>query len=124
MLWTAIRDIQRFFPYVVSVVYTGDTNSSKEQILAKVKVSLHGTNLADLTVAHYNDCIQSNFDITINSNRIVFVFLQKRYLVEDDRYSRLTLLGQSLGSLFLGYEALSNVVPDVFFGMCASIVVF
>jgi len=94
VLWTAIRDIQRFFPYVVSVVYTGDTNSSKEQILAKVK---------------------SNFDITINSNRIVFVFLQKRYLVEDDRYSRLTLLGQSLGSLFLGYEALSNVVPDVFF---------
>lgn len=33
------------------------------------------------------------------------------------RYSRLTLLGQSVGSLFLGYEALNNVVPDVFFGM-------
>jgi alpha-1,2-mannosyltransferase len=81
--------------------------------------------------------IQANFDISIDANSVVFVFLRKRYLVEDDRsentifhlhvkykltrflhnrYPRLTLLGQSLGSLFLGYEALEHVVPDVFFG--------
>ncbi|CAM0136227.1 asparagine-linked glycosylation protein [Umbelopsis sp. WA50703] len=94
VLWTAIRDVQRFFPYVVSVIYTGESNTSKEEILAKVK---------------------ANFDISIDANSVVFVFLRKRYLVEDDRYPRLTLLGQSLGSLFLGYEALEHVVPDVFF---------
>lgn len=47
MLWTAIRDVQRFFPYVVSVIYTGESNTSKEEILAKVKVKSLVSNLAD-----------------------------------------------------------------------------
>lgn len=39
VLWTAIRDVQKEFPHVVCVVYTGDTDASKEQILFKVKVT-------------------------------------------------------------------------------------
>jgi len=46
-----------------------------------------------------------------------FVFLRKRYLVEDSRYPAFTLLGQSLGSILLAWEAWNQLVPDVFFGM-------
>ncbi len=38
VLWTAIAATQRSNPDVVSVVYTGDTEVSKEQIIAKAKV--------------------------------------------------------------------------------------
>ncbi|NP_898965.1 GDP-Man:Man(3)GlcNAc(2)-PP-Dol alpha-1,2-mannosyltransferase isoform 2 [Mus musculus] len=39
---------------------------------------------------------------------------KKRYLVEDSRYPHFTLLGQSLGSILLGWEALMQRVPDVY----------
>jgi alpha-1,2-mannosyltransferase len=39
VLWTAIAAMQRTDRTVVSIVYTGDTDASKEQIIAKVKVS-------------------------------------------------------------------------------------
>jgi alpha-1,2-mannosyltransferase len=38
VLWTAIAAMQRTDRTVVSIVYTGDTDASKEQIIAKVKV--------------------------------------------------------------------------------------
>jgi alpha-1,2-mannosyltransferase len=38
VLWTAIALMQRTEPDVISVVYSGDTNASKEQIIAKAKV--------------------------------------------------------------------------------------
>lgn len=38
VLWTAISIMQREHPEVVSVVYSGDTDASKEEIIAKVKV--------------------------------------------------------------------------------------
>ncbi|KAL1934894.1 hypothetical protein VTP01DRAFT_7076 [Rhizomucor pusillus] len=94
VLWTAIRDVQKEFPHVVCVVYTGDIDASKEQILFKVK---------------------SRFNIELKPQNLVFVYLRKRYLVEDSRYRRLTLLLQSLASMRLGYEAISSLVPDVYF---------
>lgn len=40
VLWTAIALMQRTEPDVISVVYSGDTDASKEQIIAKAKVRL------------------------------------------------------------------------------------
>lgn len=40
MLWTAIALIQRTEPDVISVVYSGDTDATKDEIISKVKVSL------------------------------------------------------------------------------------
>lgn len=40
MLWTAVALIQRTEPDIISVVYTGDTDATKEEIIRKVKVSL------------------------------------------------------------------------------------
>jgi len=38
VLWTAIALMQRTEPDVISVVYSGDAGTSKEQIIAKAKV--------------------------------------------------------------------------------------
>jgi len=38
VLWTAVALMQRTEPDVISVIYSGDTDASKEQIIAKVKV--------------------------------------------------------------------------------------
>lgn len=38
VLWTALRDVQRDFSNVICVVYTGDIEATKEQIISKVKV--------------------------------------------------------------------------------------
>ena len=35
---------------------------------------------------------------------------------EISSYPRFTLLGQSLGSIYLGWEALNKLLPDIYFG--------
>lgn len=51
VLWGAIAFMQRTQPDVVSVVYTGDVDATKEQILAKVKVRaiVYGMSSTQLT---------------------------------------------------------------------------
>ena len=43
VLWTAVALMQRTEPDVISVVYSGDTDASKEQIIAKAKVRVRVT---------------------------------------------------------------------------------
>jgi len=38
VLWTAVALMQRTEPDVISVIYSGDTDASKEQIITKAKV--------------------------------------------------------------------------------------
>ncbi|KAG0221978.1 asparagine-linked glycosylation protein [Actinomortierella wolfii] len=94
VLWTAIREIQERYPRVVSLVYTGDTDASKEEIIAKVK---------------------ARFNIELDSNMLEIQYLKKRKWVEDSQWPRFTLLGQSFGSMLLAWEALNSVVPDIWF---------
>ncbi|OBZ88853.1 GDP-Man:Man(3)GlcNAc(2)-PP-Dol alpha-1,2-mannosyltransferase [Choanephora cucurbitarum] len=94
VLWTAIRDIQKEFPQAICAIYTGDLDATKQQIINKVK---------------------NSFNIEMNPNRLAFIYLKKRYLVEDSRYPRFTLILQSLASIVVGYEAISKLVPDIFF---------
>ncbi|TFK48788.1 mannosyltransferase [Heliocybe sulcata] len=93
VLWTAIEHLQRTESDTISAVYTGDTDATKESIIDKVK---------------------ARFDITLNPEGLVFVFLHSRYLVEDSTWPRFTLLGQSLGSMYLAFEAMSKLIPDLF----------
>lgn len=94
VLWCAVRALQHKYGSKIHIkIYTGDTNVSSEQILRNAtKV----------------------FNITVDENNIDFVFLQKRHLVQADRYPHFTLLLQSLGSMFLGMEALLQYQPDVY----------
>ncbi|KAM5311149.1 GDP-Man:Man(3)GlcNAc(2)-PP-Dol alpha-1,2-mannosyltransferase [Glossophaga mutica] len=92
VLWCALRALQKKYPTAVYVVYTGDVNVSSEQIL---------------------EGAFRRFNIRL-THPVTFIFLRKRYLVEDSLYPHFTLLLQSLGSLLLGWEALTQCVPDVY----------
>ncbi|XP_070265220.1 GDP-Man:Man(3)GlcNAc(2)-PP-Dol alpha-1,2-mannosyltransferase [Myotis yumanensis] len=92
VLWCALRALQKKYPAAVYVVYTGDVNVSSQQIL---------------------EGAFRRFNIRL-THPVRFVFLRKRYLVEDSLYPYFTLLGQSLGSIFLGWEALMQCVPDIY----------
>ncbi|KAF9046273.1 glycosyltransferase family 4 protein [Panaeolus papilionaceus] len=93
VLWTAIASVQRNDPDVISVVYSGDSDVTKEEIVSKVK---------------------SRFDIALDPRSLHFVFLESRYLVEDSAWPRFTLLGQSLGSMVLAFEAARKILPDLY----------
>jgi alpha-1,2-mannosyltransferase len=62
------------------------------------------------------DQVEARFDISLDPKSLHFVFLKNRRLVEDASWPRFTLLGQSLGSMFLAWEALSQVIPDLYIG--------
>lgn len=92
VLWCALRALQKKYPEAVYVVYTGDADVSGQQIL---------------------DGAFRRFNIRL-THPVKFLFLRKRYLVEASLYPHFTLLGQSLGSIFLGWEALMQCVPDIY----------
>jgi alpha-1,2-mannosyltransferase len=57
--------------------------------------------------------LQSRFDITLDAERLHFVFLNSRRMVEDSTWPRFILLGQSIGTIYLAWsEATSKLVPD------------
>lgn len=47
-------------------------------------------------------------------DRIVIIFLTQKQLIEPSLYPIFNLVGQAFGQALLGYEAISNLVPDVF----------
>lgn len=59
---------------------------------------------------------QTGFNITLDPNSLHFVFLKSRHLVEDSSWPRFTLLGQSVGSMVLAWEALTGLMPDIYIG--------
>ncbi|XP_055040576.1 GDP-Man:Man(3)GlcNAc(2)-PP-Dol alpha-1,2-mannosyltransferase [Misgurnus anguillicaudatus] len=92
VLWCALRALQNRYQDVSFVVYTGDQGVTAEQIL---------------------DRARRNFNIRL-PRAVKFVFLKHRHLVDAKHYPYFTLLGQSVGSMFLGWEALTEFVPDIF----------
>ena len=93
VLWHSICALQKRYSFVRCVVYTGDEPSSRpESILKKVR---------------------ENFAIHLQKD-VKFFYLARRGWVEAGRWPRFTLLGQSLGSIILGLEALVTFVPHVY----------
>ncbi|CDU25735.1 related to ALG11-required for asparagine-linked glycosylation [Sporisorium scitamineum] len=93
VLYEAIAYHLSLDPQCVVIVYTGDyPSTSKEDILAKAS---------------------ARFGIAIDADRVAFVGLTRRWMVEDSTWRSWTLLGQSYGSVWLGFEALSRLIPDV-----------
>ncbi|KAH7885011.1 mannosyltransferase [Phlebopus sp. FC_14] len=93
VLWTAIAHMQRHHSDIINVVYSGDTDASKQEIIERVK---------------------ARFSIDLNPSALHFIFLTSRELVEDSRWPRFTILGQSLGSIYLVWEAMSKFIPDLY----------
>ncbi|KAI6781744.1 GDP-Man:Man(3)GlcNAc(2)-PP-Dol alpha-1 [Emericellopsis cladophorae] len=93
VLWAAIRATQNKWPKAKCVVYTGDHEVTKDQILSRVK---------------------SRFNISLHPPAVTFLYLSKRDWVVASTWPRFTLLGQSLGSMYLAWDAFSLLVPDIF----------
>jgi alpha-1,2-mannosyltransferase len=79
------------YPDLKVVIYTGDINASPSDIINRV---------------------YQRFDIKLKSE-IEFVYLHKRPWLEHKRYPYFTLLGQSLGSIIVGIEALLLYLPGI-----------
>lgn len=127
VLWTAIAYIQRTDPETISVVYSGDKNATKEEILDKVKVCQaclshicprrvwSGANVGDHFLKDFT-LFKARFAISLSPELVHFVFLESRRYVEDSTWPRFTLLGQSLGSMYLVWEAMGKLIPDLYIG--------
>lgn len=92
VLWCAVKAIQEEAPELNCVIYTGD-DATPESLAARA-VRQFGVELPSLPMV---------------------VRLQKRYWVEATTYPHFTLIGQSLGSVVLGMEALNKFTPLIFF---------
>ena len=111
VLWTAIAHIQKEHKDIVSVVYSGDRDVSKQDIIDTVQVS--SLSSSRLNGPH---TLQARFAIHLDPSTLHFVHLKSRHLVENSTWPRLTILGQSLGSMYLGWEAMSEFIPDLYIG--------
>ncbi|KAF2200487.1 UDP-Glycosyltransferase/glycogen phosphorylase [Delitschia confertaspora ATCC 74209] len=92
VLWAAIRATQKRWPEAICVVYTGDHDVDKTTILNRVK---------------------DRFNIHLHPPTVHFLYLTTRQSVLSSSWPRFTLLGQSLGSLRVAYDAFTLLVPDV-----------
>ncbi|CAG0881548.1 unnamed protein product [Darwinula stevensoni] len=92
VMWCAINALQKKYPKWEFVIYTGDVESPPNLILKNAK---------------------ERFNISLERG-VTFVYLRTRFLVEAKMYPIFTLLGQSIGSVILGLEALFRFLPDVY----------
>ncbi|XP_016987929.1 GDP-Man:Man(3)GlcNAc(2)-PP-Dol alpha-1,2-mannosyltransferase [Drosophila rhopaloa] len=93
VLWCAVKALQNKYENAKVVIYTGDIDASPNAILQKAK---------------------NVFNISVDSDNVKFVFLKYRHWIEAKNYPYFTLLGQSIGSMVLGLEALCKFPPDIF----------
>ncbi|TVY17893.1 GDP-Man:Man(3)GlcNAc(2)-PP-Dol alpha-1,2-mannosyltransferase [Lachnellula arida] len=93
VLWAAIRATQKRWPNAKCVVYTGDHDVDKAAILARVK---------------------KTFNIHLHAPTVTFLYLTTRSWVLASSWPHFTLLGQSIGSLVLAWDAFSLLTPDIF----------
>ncbi|KAK4994598.1 asparagine-linked glycosylation protein [Elasticomyces elasticus] len=93
VLWAAIKATQERWPNALCVVYTGDHDADKDGMLERVKI---------------------RFNIPLYAPRLTFLYLSTRRYVLASTWPHFTLLGQSLGSLLLAYDAFNLLVPDIF----------
>jgi len=72
--------------------------------------------------ARANDCAnpgevisraESRFNVKVDATRLRFIPLYSDKLLEAETYARLTLFGQSVGSMLVGMEAMWKMRPDV-----------
>lgn len=93
VLWQCISALQKRYSFVKCVVYTRcEKNTSADQILQKV---------------------QERFFINLKE-QVEFVYLRGVMWVEPRCWPRLTIIGQSIGSIILGLEALFKFSPHFF----------
>lgn len=100
MLYEAIASHQRLDPGVMCVVYTGQIEPlvdgvTKDDIIGRAK---------------------ERFGIVLEPRSLEFLPLKYCDMAAGDYWPRFTLLGQTLGTIWMAQDAISRLVPDVFIG--------
>ena len=96
VLWTTVESILRTYPTKIQIIiYTGDIDIISDEILHRVKQRF-------------------NIDLEVYKESITFINLQSRFLLEAKYYKIWTTLGQNLGSIIVGFEALIRFIPDIY----------
>lgn len=90
VLWQAVENTLKL-PHIRVAVYTGDTDSD-DAIFANVF---------------------KRFNIDLDKQRVDFIRLKYRWLVDPKTWPFLTLLGQAIGSMVLAMEAMLQLRADV-----------
>ncbi|KAJ1429496.1 Glycosyl transferase, family 1 [Sesbania bispinosa] len=93
VLWCAVRAIQDDNPHLPCLVYTGDHDATPQTLMARALDRFGVTLLAPPKVVH----------------------LYKRKWIEETTYPHFTMIGQSLGSVYLAWEALCKFTPSYYF---------
>ncbi|EEA27813.1 asparagine-linked glycosylation protein [Talaromyces marneffei ATCC 18224] len=93
VLWAAVKATQERWPKAVCAIYTGDYDVTKAAMLEKV---------------------ETRFNIKLHAPTVVLLYLSTRKYVQSSMYPHFTLLGQSLGSLIVAFDAFNLLVPDIF----------
>lgn len=94
VLWCAVKAIQEERPDLDCVIYTGDHRDASPETLTARARDRFGVQL-------------------ITPPKVVHLF--KRKWVEETTYPRFTMIGQSLGSVYLSWEALCKFTPFYYF---------
>ncbi|KAL6545147.1 asparagine-linked glycosylation protein [Orobanche hederae] len=89
VLWCAVKAVQEEFPDLECVIYSGDHDASPKSLAAR-SIDRFGVKLI---------------------HPVKVVHLYKRKWVEETTYPRFTMIGQSLGSVYLSWEALCLLTP-------------
>lgn len=92
VLWKAVESTLSRDEKNVAIIYTGDSDATKEKIL---------------------DNVLKRFDYQLDRDRVVFIYLKKRKYVDSKTWPRFTLIGQAIGSIILTIEAIYRCPPDV-----------
>ncbi|KAJ1266039.1 hypothetical protein BS78_08G120600 [Paspalum vaginatum] len=93
VLWCAVRAVQELRPGLPCAVFTGDADASPESLAARA-VDRFGVRLLEPPQV---------------------VHLNKRKWIEARTYPHFTMIGQSLGSAYLAWEALTKFTPQFYF---------
>ncbi|KAG5558012.1 hypothetical protein RHGRI_008049 [Rhododendron griersonianum] len=93
VLWCAVKAIQEEQPDLDCIVYTGDHDASPDSLVARA-VDRFGVKL-------------------LYPPKVVHLY--KRKWIEETTYPRFTMIGQSMGSVYLSWEALSKFTPLYYF---------
>ncbi|PIA49906.1 hypothetical protein AQUCO_01300559v1 [Aquilegia coerulea] len=93
VLWCAVKAIQEENPNLDCVIYTGDHDSSPETLMLRA-IDRFGVKL-------------------LHPPQVVHLY--RRKWIEESTYPRFTMIGQSLGSVYLSWEALSKFTPQFYF---------
>ncbi|TYH89956.1 hypothetical protein ES332_A13G017500v1 [Gossypium tomentosum] len=93
VLWCAVKAIQEQNPDLDSVIFSGDDDASSQSLMSRATDRFGVHLLYPPKVVHLN----------------------RRKWIEETTYPHFTMIGQSLGSVYLSWEALNKFTPLYYF---------